>query len=91
MYYFTSTINQLFFSADLPEGEKNKMIKYLEFLDESGVGEIIHDEVVKDYSKGGRTPYDPYRLFAAIIYAFSNYQVLSSVWFSSQHLVLRVL
>ena len=63
MYYFTSTINQLFFSADIPEGEKNKMIKYLEFLDESGVGDIIHDEVAKDYSKGGRTPYDPYRLF----------------------------
>lgn len=73
MYYFTSTINQLFFSADIPEGEKNKMIKYLEFLDESGVGDIIHDEIAKDYSKGGRTPYDPYRLFAAIIYAFSKH------------------
>lgn len=73
MYYFTLGIQQLFFSADIPEGERDKLIKYLEFLDESGVGEIIHLEVAKEYNKGGRPTYNPYRLFAAIIYAFSKH------------------
>ena len=73
MYYFALGIQQLFFSADIPEGERDKLIKYLEFLDESGVGEIIHLEVAKEYNKGGRPTYNPYRLFAAIIYAFSKH------------------
>lgn len=43
------------------------------FLENSGVGELIHQECYKDHSKGGRPPYNYYNLFAASIYAFSKH------------------
>ena len=43
------------------------------FLEDSGVGELIHQECYKDHSKGGRPPYNYYNLFAASIYAFSKH------------------
>ena len=46
-------------------------------MEDSGVGEIIAEAVDKDFGKGGRPSYNPYRLFAAILYAFSKH---SFVW-----------
>jgi len=55
--------------------EKMKEIKiidkFLVFLEESGAGKIIQSEV-SEY-KEGRRPYNPYKLFAAIIYGFSKH------------------
>ena len=73
MPYFTIFQDQLFPTAELSRGEKEKLDNYLRILEESGVGDIIHDELNLDKGIGGRNPYNPYRLFAAIIYAFSKH------------------
>ena len=51
--------------------EKQKIDQFLQFLDETGVGEIINKYVKNNTSKGGRPNVDYYRLFAVIVYAFS--------------------
>lgn len=73
MPYFTIYQEQLFSTADLNRGEKEKLKKFLELLEESGVGKLIESETSKDRSLGGRSSYNPYRLFATIIYAFSKH------------------
>ena len=73
MPYFTIFQEQLFPTAELSRGEKEKLDNFLRILEESGVGDIIHNELNLDKGIGGRTPYNPYRLFAAIIYAFSKH------------------
>ena len=50
-----------------------KLDKFLLVLEESGVGKIIEEATKTDRSKGGRNPYNPYRLFATIIYGFSKH------------------
>lgn len=53
--------------------ECKKIDKYMELLEKSGVGEIITN-VKKDKEKcKGRIGYNPYNLFAAIIYCFSKF------------------
>lgn len=73
MPYFTTRQTNIFDSFILSEKEREKMDKYLLFLEESGVGKIIDDELDRDYPKGGRPPYNPYNLFSAIIFAFSKH------------------
>ena len=73
MAFFTTFQEQLFSTAELSKGEKVKIDDFLQLLEESGVGEIIYQETKKDKSLGGRNPYNPYRLFASIIYAFSKH------------------
>ena len=73
MAFFTIFQQQLFSTAELPKGEKAKIDDFLQLLEISGVGEIIYQETEKDRSLGGRTSYNPYRLFASIIYAFSKH------------------
>lgn len=73
MAFFTIFQQQLFSTAELPKGEKAKIDEFLQLLEISGVGEIIYQETKKDRSLGGRTSYNPYRLFASIIYAFSKH------------------
>lgn len=73
MPYFTTFQEQLFSTAELSKGDKENLIKFLQILEESGVGEVIEKETKKDKSLGGRSSYNPYRLFAAIIYAFSKH------------------
>ena len=65
--------DHLFPTAELDRGEREKIDTFLRLLEESGVGEIIYKETNKDRSLGGRNSYNPYRLFAAIIYAFSKH------------------
>ena len=73
MAYFTIFQDGLFPTAELPRGEREKIDEFLRLLEDSGVGEIIHKETQKDKSLGGRNSYNPYRLFASIIYAFSKH------------------
>ena len=73
MPYFTTKQLGLFSSYQLNKKEEEKLNRFLMFLEDSGVGELIHQECYKDYSKGGRPPYNYYNLFAASIYAFSKH------------------
>lgn len=73
MAFFTIFQERLFPTAELPKGERAKIDTFLQLLEDSGVGEIIYQETHKDRSSGGRIPYNPYRLFASIIYAFSKH------------------
>ena len=72
MPYFTIEKVFLFPSFDIPLKEKEKMETFLKILELSGVGKIIEEATKKDYA-GGRRSYNPYRLFATIIYAFSKH------------------
>ena len=73
MPYFTMKQLCLFSSYQLNKKEEEKLNKFLVFLENSGVGELIHRECYKDHPKGGRPPYNYYNLFAASIYAFSRH------------------
>ena len=73
MPYFTTKQLGLFSSYQLNKKEEEKLNRFLMFLEDSGVGELIHQECFKDHSKGGRPPYNYYNLFAASIYAFSKH------------------
>lgn len=73
MSFFTVFQDRLFPTAELSKGEREKIDIFLKLLEDSGVGEIIYEETKKDKSLGGRSSYNPYRLFASIIYAFSKH------------------
>ena len=73
MKYF-STHNEFmscFLSISIEEREK--LDKFLDILDESGVGKIIEKELNNSNETRGRKPFNPYKLFAAIIYGFSKH------------------
>lgn len=72
MPYFTMERLFLFPSFDIPLKEKEKLDSFLKILELSGVGKIIEEATKKEYA-GGRHSYNPYRLFATIIYAFSKH------------------
>ena len=73
MPYFINLQNKLFHSSELSIDEMIKLDKFLLLLEESGVGKIIEEATKTDRSKGRRNPYNPYRLFATIIYGFSKH------------------
>ena len=93
MPYFTTRQTNIFDSFILSEKEREKMNKYLHFLEELGVGKIIDDELDRDYPKGGRPPYNPYNLFSAIIFAFSKHsgslrKIEESIMFDTRFMYL---
>ena len=53
--------------------EKARLDKFLEFLDESGVARFIEEELNSSSETRGRKPFNPYKLFATIIYSFSKH------------------
>ena len=73
MAYFTDFQDYFFLCSDISPEEKRKLNDYLQILENSGVGEIIAEAINKDPEKGGRPSYNPYRLFAAMLYAFSKH------------------
>ncbi len=73
MAYFTNFQGYLFLCSDIPLEEKQKLDAYLQFLEDSGVGKIIEEITDRCIVNGGRPSYNPYRLFAAILYAFSKH------------------
>ena len=72
MPYFTMERLFLFPSFDIPLKEKEKLGSFLKKLELSGVEKIIEETTKKEYA-GGRHSYNPYCLFATIIYAFSKH------------------
>lgn len=72
MPYFTTEKLFLFPSFDIPKKEKEKLDTFLLILEDSGISKIIEDETKND-SNAGRKSYNPYRLFASIIYGFSKH------------------
>ena len=73
MAYFTTQQGYFFLCSDIPFEEKQKLNDYLLVLEESGVGRIIEEAVGKRPEIGGRPSYNPYRLFATLLYAFSRH------------------
>ena len=71
MAFFYPIQQSFFFSSNSRMKELPFLDDFLLFLEESGVGEIIKCEI--PIYKEGRRPYDPYKLFAAIIYGFSKH------------------
>ena len=53
--------------------EFEKIDKFMNLLEKSGVGEIIEHVKLKDKKCKGRTGYNPYNLFAAIVYCFAKF------------------
>ena len=51
--------------------EKTKIDKFLQFLDDSGVAEILSEVKPKHSSQGGRPEINRYNLFATILYGFA--------------------
>ena len=73
MAYFTTQQGYFFLCSDISFEEKQKLNDYLLLLEESGVGKIIEDAVGNRNETGGRPSYNPYRLFATILYAFAKH------------------
>ena len=70
MGYFTRE-NFVFIVPPDPMGEEMRKIdEYLAILNQSGVGEILRESTRKGYP-AGRSAYDPYRMFASILYCFA--------------------
>lgn len=65
-------IRQAFFllSSTIKVEETRKIDYFLRLIEESGVCELIETSIKRDYEKGGRPSFNPYDLFAAIIYSF---------------------
>lgn len=71
MAYFNTSKVFLTPSFDLEEKEQRKIDRYLCFLENSRVGEIISKYVKYKSSNGGRPNCNYYRLFATILYGFA--------------------
>ena len=50
-----------------------KIDKFMNLLEKSGIGKIIEYVKLKDKKCKGRTGYNPYNLFAAIVYCFAKF------------------
>ena len=73
MAYFTNQQGYFFLCSDISSEEKRKLNEFLLILEESGVGKIIEEAVGRKPESGGRPSYNPYRLFATLLYAFSRH------------------
>lgn len=72
MPYFITEKVFLMPSFDISEKEKQKLDTFLEILERSNASKIIEQEITRDINVG-RKSYNPYRLFASIIYGFSKH------------------
>ena len=72
MAYFTTKQGYFFLCSDISSEEKRKLDDFLLVLEESGVGRIIEDADDRK-GAGGRPSYNPYRMLATILYAFSRH------------------
>ena len=71
MSYFSTSKVFLVPSFDLDEKERQKIDRFLLFLDDSGVGDVIAKYVRNGTASGGRPNRNYYRLFATILYGFA--------------------
>lgn len=72
MNEFSNRLQFLCPSFDLTEEEQRIFDRFYQFLDDSGVADIIRKYVKNDTYKGGRPNVNYYNLFAAILYGFAN-------------------
>ena len=69
MKEFSTKQGFLFYSFPLCEEEKAKIDGFLSLLDQSGIEGLIREKARR--GKGGRPPYDPYKMFAAVLLGFA--------------------
>lgn len=73
MFYFTIKRPLFLVPSKQCDEEFEKIEKFMEFLEKSGVEKIIESVKLKDKSCKGPKGYNPYNLFATIIYCFSKF------------------
>ena len=73
MSYFTTLETFFVVPLDTSDGEIQKIHFLLDVLEGSGVGKVIEETGYKS-SDLGRNAYDPYKLFAGIIYCFAMHK-----------------
>ena len=93
MAYFTTQQDYFFLCSDISSEQKQKLNDFLFILEESRVGRIIEDAVGRRQETGGRPSYNPYRLFATLLYAFSRHtgslrQIEESMRFDTRFMYL---
>ncbi len=71
MAFFTKRKTFLMPCFDIDLKEEKKLVKFLKFLENSGVGNIIFNYVNNNTKLGGRPNVNYYNLFATIIYGFA--------------------
>ena len=69
MEEFSTKQGFLFYSFPLCEEEREKIDGILSLLDQSGIEGLIREKARK--GDGGRPPYDPYKMFAAVLLGFA--------------------
>ena len=75
MKYFTIKKSLFLVYSNKCIEELEKIDKFLEILEKSNVGKIIEKIYLKDKNDNiGRKGYNPYNLFATIIYCFSQFK-----------------
>lgn len=71
MAFFTKRKTFLMPCFDIDLKEERKLIRFLTFLENSGVGYIIFNYVNNNTKSGGRANVNYYNLFATVIYGFA--------------------
>lgn len=71
MKYFNTKQLNIFNNVTIQKKYQEKLDYLLSVLSESNVGEIIEKEKLKNAGKGRPSEFNPFDMFAAIIYAFS--------------------
>ena len=73
MSYFTINKPIFIVPSEKCNADYEKIDIFMKLLEDSGVGKIIEYVKLKDKKCKGRTGYNPYTLFAAIIYCFAKF------------------
>ena len=71
MGYFTTRQDFFVMSSTMVVEEREKLDRFLSFLEDSGVAEILDNDVQTSHENGGRPAYNRYDLFATILYGFA--------------------
>lgn len=73
MGHFSTKQGALFYSYTMDVEQQRKIDGFLALLDRSGVGKFIELETMKEDQAGeiGRPGYDPYKVFACVLFGFS--------------------
>lgn len=71
MAYFTMRQSFFLYSYSSVVEESFNIHKYLQFLEDSGVGEILKSVNVKNKNRGGRPEFNRYDMFATILFGFA--------------------
>ncbi len=73
MEYFTIKRPLFLVPSSICEKEFEKIDKFMKLIEKSEVGKIISNVKYKDKNCIGKKGYNPYNLFATIVYCFSKF------------------